>query len=89
MVPLQPPNFKFRLFFIGLGFGISIFIQSSILCSSTPSSSKFPSISISPAIDPFQASSSHVNKPPLEKPKRSYDKSRVFQDTWAMQLPWA
>jgi hypothetical protein len=50
---------------------------------------KFPSISISPTIDPFQANTSHTNEPPLKKPKRSYDKSRVFQDTWAMQFPWA
>jgi hypothetical protein len=80
MTPLQPSNFKFRLIFTRLGSNISIPTQSPTFYASTPSFSKFPSISISPAIDPFQVSTSHANEPPLKKPKKSYNKCKVFQD---------
>ncbi len=43
MVPLQLPNFKFRIFFMGLVLSILLLVPSQIVCSSTPSSSFFPS----------------------------------------------
>jgi hypothetical protein len=30
-----------------------------------------------------------LNSRLLKKPKKSYNKSRDFQDTWATQFPWA
>jgi hypothetical protein len=76
-------QFQVKTFFYRVGYGVSILTQSSTLCSSTPSSSKSPFVSISPIIDPSQANTSHTNEPPLKKRKKSYDKFSVFQDTWA------
>jgi len=82
MVPLELPNFKFRLFFMGLGLSIPLLAPNQIVCSSTPSSSLFPST------NQFQPNSSQDNEPTFKKLNQPYDKLKVFQNTWATQFPW-
>ncbi len=85
MVPILLPNFKFKLFFIDLGFNIlipfpiptlNVFQYASMLNSFAPSSNW------------VKLGRSNVVEPLLKKPKKSYDKHKVFQDTWATRFPW-
>ncbi len=85
MVPILLPIFKFKLFFIGPSFSIlipfpiltlNVFQYASMLSSFFPSSNW------------IKLGSSNAVEPLLKKPKKSYDKYRVFQDTWAKRFPW-
>jgi hypothetical protein len=80
MAPVLLPNFKFRLFF--MGFGSSISVPSPI-----PTSNVYQCVSTvgssSPSSDPTKHGSSNTIEPLIKKPNKSYDKPRVFQDTWA------
>ncbi len=85
MVPILSPNFKFKLFFIGPSFSILIPFPTptlNVLQYASMLSSFFPSSNW------VKLGSSNVMEPLLKKPKKSYDKYKVFQDTWAKRFPW-
>jgi hypothetical protein len=63
--------------FQGLFVSISILSPSPSLCASTPSCFALPSIG------PFLFCSFDANQSLAKKPRKSYEKSKVFQDTWA------
>jgi hypothetical protein len=90
MAPLQvPKNFKFKLFFNGepnatsnslphVAFNVQAAFSSTI----SPSSSSNPKSR--------KNGKEHVEfvEPLEKKPRKSYEKTHVFQDTWACCFPW-
>ncbi len=85
MVPILFPIFKFKLLFIGPGFSIlipfpiptlNVFQRTSMLSS------------FSPSFNWIKLGGSNTIEPLFKKPKKSYDKYKVFQDTWATRFPW-
>jgi len=85
MLHILSPNFKFKLFFISPSFRIlipfpistlNVFQYASMLSSFFPSSNW------------VKLGSSNAVEPLLKETKKSYDKYRVFQDTWVTRFPW-
>jgi hypothetical protein len=85
MIPILLPNFKFKLFFMGPSFSILIPFP-------VPTLNVFQYASM---LSSFYASSNWVKfggsnamGPLFKKPKKSYDKYRIFQNTWVARFPW-
>ncbi len=85
MVPILSPNFKFKLFFIGPSFSILIPFP-------IPTLNVFQYASMlnffSPSSNLIKLGGSNAVEPLLKKPKKLYDKYKVFQGTWSTRFPW-
>jgi len=86
MAPILSPNFKFKLFFMGPSSNI-------LIPSPIPTLNVFRYAwmlgSSSPFFNWVKLGSANAIKPLLKEPRKSYDKYRVFQDTWVARFPWA
>jgi hypothetical protein len=78
MAPILPLDFKFISFFIGSSSSISI--PSPIPTSNVSQHKSMIGFSSS-SFDPAEPSNSYVVEPLFKKPRKSYNKSKVFQDT--------